>query len=91
MPFVYILYSPDLNIYYVGSCLKLKERLNDHKEKTFVDAYTCRADDWELFLSFEHKHARKIEMHIKRMKSKIYIQNLNRYPEMIDKLLKKFN
>ncbi len=31
-----------------------------------------------------------IEKHIKAMKSKIYIHNLKKYPEMIDKLLLKY-
>jgi putative endonuclease len=29
----------------------------------------------------------KIERHIKKMKSKKYIQNLKKYPEMVEKLL----
>ncbi|PXY38851.1 excinuclease ABC subunit C, partial [Flavobacterium cheongpyeongense] len=31
-----------------------------------------------------------IEKHIKDMKSKIYIENLLRYPEVINKLLEKY-
>ena len=31
-----------------------------------------------------------IEKHIKKMKSKIYIENLTRYPEMSNKLIKKY-
>jgi putative endonuclease len=32
----------------------------------------------------------KIEKHIKNMKSKKYILNLKKYPEMIERLLKEF-
>jgi len=55
--------------------------------------YTSKADDWELFLTIDCKikqQATNIESHIKKMKSKVYIQNLKKYPEMIEKLIQKF-
>lgn len=51
--------------------------------------FTGKADDWLLYLKFTCKcknQALKIERHIKRMKSKVYIQNLIQYPEIIEKL-----
>lgn len=47
------------------------------------------AGDWELYLSIENlncQQARSIELHIKKMKSKAYLQNLLHYPEMIDRI-----
>jgi len=35
--------------------------------------------------------AGKIEIHIKKMKSKKYIQDLKKYPEIAQKLLKKYS
>jgi putative endonuclease len=32
-----------------------------------------------------------IEQHIKKMKSKVYIQNLKRYPEILQKLINKYS
>jgi putative endonuclease len=48
------------------------------------------ASDWITFLKIEcqsKKQALQIEKQIKNMKSKVYIQNLKRYPEMTIKLL----
>ena len=55
--------------------------------------YTHKADDWTLFLKIEcetKKQALAIEQHIKKMKSKIYIENLLLYPEIKLKLLEKY-
>jgi putative endonuclease len=32
-----------------------------------------------------------IEEHIKKMKSKVYIQNLKKYPDMVKKLIAKYS
>jgi putative endonuclease len=79
MACVYILYSRSLNRYYVGSCLDLDLRLTEHLNKKFTEGFTTKADDWELYysmLDLEYMQARKIENHIKRMKSKKYIKDL---------------
>ena len=55
--------------------------------------YTAKADDWVLYYVIECQsieQARKIEKHIKKMKSKKYIENLKRYPEITQRLLKKY-
>ena len=55
----------------------------------FENSFTKIAEDWELFLKIECKdifEARKIERHIKKMKSKKYLENLKKYPEIIKKL-----
>ncbi len=90
MAFVYILYSPSINKFYVGSCKDLLDRINDHLTKIFPDAYTATVDDWTIYFVFEnltYSQARKIELHIKRMKSKKFIENLKKYPELSDKLI----
>ena len=93
--YCYILYSKKLNKYYVGATEHNPEvRLEQHLIKLYKnDAFTSKAKDWELFLtiSCEEKYqAFSIERHIKRMKSKIYIENLKRYPEMVDKLRNRY-
>ena len=90
---VYILYSPSLKKHYIGSCVDIAERLRKHLDKTFADGFTAKADDWILILEIADlgKHQiRKIEMHIKRMKSRSYIENLIRYPEMINRLKERY-
>ncbi len=55
--------------------------------------FTAKADDWILFekIDCESKgQALAIEKHIKAMKSKIYIKNIQRYPEMKLKLKAKY-
>ena len=93
MASVYILHSKSEDKFYVGSCKDLKVRLDQHRSKVFTNSFTAKSDNWELFLSIdelEYTQARQIETHIKRMKSKIYIENLIRYPEMVEKLRVKY-
>ena len=94
MATVYILYAKSINKYYVGSCVNLEERLEDHKNKKYSDSFTSVANDWELFYSIndlEYNQARNIENHIKKMKSRVYIENLKRFEEISTKLKMKFN
>ena len=92
--FVYILFSNALNKYYIGQSENVEERIKLHLQKTFPSAFTKIASDWEVFLVIpcnSRAHALQIEKHIKKMKSKVYIENLKNYPEMIEKLLLKYN
>ncbi len=94
--FVYILYSESLNRYYIGSTiLEVSERLERHIEDYYGKTkFTHKVRDWEIFLTMKCnslQQARKIEFHIKRMKSKVYIENLLKYPEISEKLLRKYH
>jgi putative endonuclease len=94
MAAVYILYSQSLNKYYIGSCAEVTERLDQHLSKIFPGAFTTNANDWVIFFSLinlSYKQARSIESHIKNMKSKKYIQNLERYPEISQNLINLYN
>jgi putative endonuclease len=93
MACVYILYSKSLNSYYVGSCLDLDLRLTEHLNKKFPEGFTTKTNDWELYysmLDLEYIQARKIEKHIKRMKSKKYIEDLKSYSELSEKLFSQY-
>jgi putative endonuclease len=90
MASVYILYSSSLNRYYIGSCKDLLSRIDDHFVKYFPDAYTSKGNDWILFFKIDNSQARKIELHIKRMKSQTYVRNLKEYPELVVKIIRKF-
>lgn len=92
---IYILYSPSIDRLYIGSTeLEPSERLDLHLEKYYgSNKYTAQAEDWVIFfdhICFNIFQAKRIEFHIKKMKSKEYIHNLKKYPEMITKLLSRF-
>ena len=93
MAAVYILYSPVLDRFYTGSCIDFEQRFQDHQSKKYIDSFTSNASDWELYLRIDklsYRQARAIERHIKKMKSRIYIENLLKYPEMVQKLINRY-
>ena len=90
MATVYILYSNRINRFYIGSCLNLDQRLEQHKNKDFPASFTSISEDWELFLSFEnleYSQARALELRIKKMKSSKYIRNLKLHEELRNRLI----
>jgi putative endonuclease len=93
MASVYILFSERLNRYYIGSCLEFEKRYELHITRKFQTSFTAKTDDWNLFLrvdDLDFSQARKIEQHIKNMRSKTYIHKLREYPDIIEKLKKKY-
>ncbi|WP_367183776.1 GIY-YIG nuclease family protein [Fluviicola sp.] len=54
MATVYIIYSSSIDQYYIGSCKDIEIRLQEHLIKSYQTGFTHRADDWELFYSFEN-------------------------------------
>jgi putative endonuclease len=93
MASVYILYSNNLNRFYIGSCRDLSYRIGQHLNKEFIKSFTAQTEDWQLYFSIDdlrYEQSRLIEQHIKKMRSKIYIQNLKRYPEMVERIKVKY-
>jgi putative endonuclease len=93
--YVYILYSRKLNRFYTGfTRLHPIIRLDKHLNNAYGQSkFSSKANDWKLFLSVtcrSHKQALNIENHIKRMKSRKYIEGLKKYPEIIEKLVMKY-
>jgi putative endonuclease len=84
MPFkVYILFSKKLGKYYVGQTIELNERMVLHNTKYFKNSFTAKANDWSLVFSLDcdsRLQALAIEKHIKKMKSRKYIENLIKNP-----------
>ena len=88
--FCYILYSPSINKYYIGETEDLESRLELHNNGYFDKSYTTKAKDWKLFYSIyceSRSQARKIEKHIKNMKSRKYIENLKKHPNISKNLM----
>jgi putative endonuclease len=78
MAYLYILFSPTLNKYYIGHTTMLPDmRLQKHL--TNHDGFTAKAKDWIIVYqeSFDSKElAFKREVDIKNKKSRIYIEKL---------------
>ena len=94
MAFVYILYSISADKFYVGSTIDLELPMLYHTEKEFKNSFTAKYSDWEVYFKIETENntlARKVEAHIKKMKSKTYITNLKKYPEMVQKLVLRYS
>ena len=87
---VYVLYSKKIDKYYNGSCINIFERPSEHLNKKYITSYTTKGADWVLYLSIqdlEYEQAKLLEKHIKKMKSRKYIENLKRYDELSKKLI----
>ena len=90
---VYIIFSESIDSYYVGETIDVVERLEQHNSGFYNASYTKQAKDWILYHKIDcdsRKQARKIETHVKKMKSKVYFQNLKKYPEIASKLKNKY-
>jgi putative endonuclease len=92
----YILFSQKLNRHYIGVCHDdLQLRIVKHNSHEYGEhRFTAKASDWELIIRIEcdsFSQARKIESHIKKMKSGVYIKNLTKYQDMILKLKEKYS
>jgi len=77
MYFVYILYSPSKDKYYVGACQDVQNRLKKHD--TNHSGFTGKSGDWELKWTEEHPiktTALKRENQIKSWKSRKMIEAL---------------
>ena len=89
---VYIIYSDFLDKYYIGESIDAHERLNEHNGGFYQRAFTKITQDWKIKLILECKdkqHAKRVENHIKQMKSRVFIENLIKYKEMQQKLIQK--
>ena len=91
----YIIYSKNLKRHYIGATKDLSTRLSKHKSHFHgPHHFTANAEDWELILFMPcntFRQAILIEQHLKKMKSSVYLRNLVRFPEMVQKLLIKYS
>ena len=93
MHYVYVLFSKKLKKYYIGETHDIALRLARHNSDYYENKYTKRGQPWELKFELEcesKKQAKKIEQHIKKMKSARYIQNFMKYEDLRNKLLLKY-
>ena len=79
MAWVYFLYSKKIDKYYVGACTDLDRRLYEHN--LGHSKFTSTGTPWELVYKEEWEDlvlAKQRELKIKKMKSRIYIEELIR-------------
>ncbi len=79
MAWVYILYSKKIDKYYVGACTDLDRRFYEHNLGR--SKFTSTGIPWESVYTEEWEDlvlAKQRELKIKKMKSRIYIQELIR-------------
>jgi len=78
--YCYILYSKSIKRYYVGYTTDIEVRLKLHNTGYFGGkSYTSKASDWKIYLLVpcnSIEQAVYLELKIKRMKSRRYIENL---------------
>lgn len=91
---VYILYSTKADSFYTGFTTDtIENRLQKHLADYYENKFTSNVKDWTIFLTINcssTSQARKIETHIKKMKSKKYILNLKKHPAICQILIQKY-
>ncbi|WP_425639070.1 GIY-YIG nuclease family protein [Algoriphagus yeomjeoni] len=90
---VYILYSVKVDQFYIGQSEDFGRRIEEHNSHIFQSASTKITNDWSLYFSLEcetRAQAVRIESHIKKSKSRVYLENIKKYPEITEKLLLRY-
>ena len=91
MFYIYILYSPGADKYYIGQTDDIVRRLEEHNNAE-KNSFTSKYRPWILKASFvvseSRGEARKVEFYLKKMKSRVLIEKLISDPEEFDKILK---
>ncbi|MFC3881230.1 GIY-YIG nuclease family protein [Algoriphagus namhaensis] len=92
--FVYVIYSPSRDKYYVGQTSDLDKRLEEHNSHFYSESYTSMSDDWILTKSLpcqDRALALKIEKHIKKNRSRKYVDDFVQYPSIGERLISKYS
>ena len=95
MCYVYIIFSESRKRFYTGMTTSSPEaRLARHNNASYgLNHFTAIGRPWTMFLSMkctDVRHARRVELHLKKMKSSKYLRNLKKYPELRAKILHKY-
>jgi len=80
MYYIYILYSPASDLFYVGYTNNYKNRLSQHNNQDNFNTFTSKHRPWLLKAAFEcsltEKEAIRIERFIKKQKSRKLLEQL---------------
>jgi putative endonuclease len=92
MFYIYIIYSESVDKYYIGHTNDPSRRLEEHNT-VIKNSYTFKFRPWILKGSFPTFFSRSeaiiMEKYLKKMKSRIFIENLIYSPERFEEILKK--
>ncbi len=89
MFYIYIIYSLKSNTYYIGTTDNVERRLNEHNSKFYKNSYTSKGIPWEINLSYQCENsnqAYKLELFIKRMKSRKFIEKIINQTDILDEI-----
>jgi putative endonuclease len=80
MFYIYIIYSPKSDKYYIGMTCDVARRIGEHNDPSRENKYTLKHLPWELKLSFEVSEQRGealiVERFLKNQKSRAFIERL---------------
>ena len=80
MYYLYILFSEQHKLYYVGYTSNYEQRLIQHNTQEFLNTYTSKYRPWQLAAVFEcgveEKESIRLERFIKKQKSRKLIELL---------------
>lgn len=86
MYYVYILFSSKLNRYYIGTTDNPTRRVEEHNARYYENSFTTKGIPWVLVMSYpcqSSEKAYKLEIFIKRMKSRKFIENIISYESIL--------
>jgi putative endonuclease len=89
----YVIYSRSSDNFYVGSSLDYEMQLQQHQKNHFPKGYTSDATDWTTFFAIGDipiDTARRIEKHVKKVKSRAYFESLKSDPKIAEQLKEEF-
>jgi putative endonuclease len=69
----------------------LQQRISQHNNPISQSKYTAKGIPWQLYIALpcnDKQHAIKLEKLIKDKKSSVFIRNLKKYPELVEKIIK---
>jgi putative endonuclease len=92
--YLYIIYSKEIDQYYVGETEDTEVRLNQHNSGFFKGSSTSKAKDWEylLLVSCENRlMARRLENFIKKQKNRKFLESIIYDPEKLKSILARFD
>ncbi len=90
----YVIYSRSIDNFYVGSSIDYEMQLEQHQKNHLPKGYKSGATDWSPFFVIDDipiDTARRIEKHVKKVKSREYFESLKKNPEIAEKLVVEFN
>ena len=93
MAWVYILISDQNGKFYIGASRNVDERLIWHNSILKNTGHSRKGIPWKIFLTLEcdnMNHALKVEKHIKKMKSRKFIFDIEKFPDLRKRVIEKY-